>query len=119
MKSRWAAGRIARVKERGENHGYCVNVILMKSCHGRAEGIGCFGQEECFVLSVDAVLLRLYAVAIGFVMHWMAHLRRYVLAMQSAAVKVQSSQNVHGKTETNTNLPWECLSCVHMPHCGG
>ena len=70
------------------------NVILMKLCHERTEGIGCFGQEECLVSSMNVVLLHSCLVAIGFVMHWIAHPRCCVLAMHSAAGKVQSSRNV-------------------------
>ena len=36
-------------EERDKTIGMCENVILVKSCHERTEGIGCFGQEECLV----------------------------------------------------------------------
>ena len=42
------------------------NVVLVKTCHERTEGNG---QEECLVLSANAVLLHSYAAAIGSVLH--------------------------------------------------
>ena len=61
-------------------------VILMQSCHERTKGIE---QEECLVSLANAVLLHSYAVAIGFVLHWMSRLQQCcVLIMHSAMVKM-------------------------------
>ena len=72
-----------------------MTVVLVKSYHGRTEGIE---EDMCLVSLVSAVLLHSRVVAIGSIMHWIAHLRCYVLATHSATVKVQSGQYVQGKT---------------------
>ena len=72
-----------------------MTVVQVKSSHGRTKGIE---EDVCLVSLVSAMLLHSCVIAIGSVMHWIAHLQCYVLAMHSAVVKVQSGQYVQGKT---------------------
>ena len=71
--------------------GRVCNVILMKFCHKRTKGIG---QEECLVSLANAMLLHSHAIAIGFVLYWMAHLQCHVLITHGVVVKVQIDLNV-------------------------
>ena len=48
-----------------------------------------------FGITMSAVLLHSYAIAIGFVLYWMTHLQCRVLITHGTVVKVLMGLNVH------------------------